>query len=155
MDILQEYKGKPLYEVPENYFEQFSNDIINRVNKEKQLKKTKKWISVISVAASLTGIVFLSNFIFVNQNTDEHFYVQANTPSDKSTLLQDSDYVIKNDDKSDLKEDVSNIKEPIEINQSSVNKETIVYRAVDFYVDDYETNNFCEVMYELECDYDY
>jgi len=52
-----------------------------------------------------------------------------------------------------LSEDIDVINEPLHKNETSV--ETIVYRAVDYYVDDYETDNFYETMYDLECYYDY
>jgi hypothetical protein len=154
MDILQSNKNKPLYEVPDHYFEQLQHNVMQRVAvEEKRRGFYKKWISAVSIAASITLIFILSYFIFVNRNLDEHFYVFEE-------LIQQDD-TVNSKNINQLAENIEtsiNLNEPLEKlspNTSLEPDETIVYRAVDFYVDDYETNNFCEVMYDLECYYDY
>jgi hypothetical protein len=155
MDTLQNHKNKPLFEVPEHYFEQLQRDVMQRVAKEeKRLKISKKWISAVSVAASLTLIFLLSYFLFVNKNFEEHFYAFGETNQQDDTIIsQDPNCLVETIE--------ILVEEPTEMNretETSVPKnttETIVYRAVDFYVDDYETYNFCEVMFDLECYFDY
>jgi hypothetical protein len=159
MDTLNKYKDKPLYEVPEHFFEQFQQDVIQRVAKEEKRQKTRKqWLSAVSVAASFTLIMALSYYIFLNRNTEQHFYVHEDTqlPEDsiislESNHLAEATELITIDTAEQL-----TLEEPLSPKAPSVaEKETIVYRAVDFYVDDYATDNFYETMYELECYYDY
>ena len=156
MDTLQQYKDKPLYEVPDHFFEQFQHNVMQRVAKEtKRQKMRKQWISAISIAASFTIILALSYFIFLNKNTDEHFYVHEEIalPEDSIISLDVNHLAEVNEPFINLSEDIDVINEPLHKNETSV--ETIVYRAVDYYVDDYETDNFYETMYDLECYYDY
>jgi hypothetical protein len=153
MDTLQNHKNKPLFEVPEHYFEQLQHDVMQRVAKEeKRIKTSKKWISAVSVAASLALIVLLSYFLFVNRNFEEHFYAfeEITYPEGTITTL-DSNHLTETGVKES--NEVNRATETLTTNKTSV--ETIVYRAVDFYVDDYETYDFCEVMFELECYFDY
>jgi len=155
MDTLQKYKDKPSFEIPEHYFKQLQHDVMQRVIREgKQQKKQKKWISVISVAASISLIIIFSYFLFVNRNFEEHFYVFDDFfQQDDTMVFQDSSYLVEG-----TETDVEEFDKTEEKTESPISKnttETIVYRAVDFYVDDYETYNFCEVMYDLECFYDY
>jgi hypothetical protein len=158
MDTLQHYKDKPLYEVPEHYFEQFQHDVMQRVTKvEKQQKTFRKWISAASVAASIALIVTLSVFLFVNRNDNEHFYVYQ-----EIALPEDSILSFDSNQLADANINVEDSIEAAELSETSFlkdppvdAKETIVYRAVDYYIDDYDTNNFCEAMYDLECYYDY
>jgi hypothetical protein len=157
MDTLKKYKDKPLYEVPEHFFDQFQHDVMQRVTGvEKQQKTFRKWISAASVAASFAIIVALSVFLFLNRDTHEHFYVYEDiTPTEDSILDFDSNPL------ADAKINIEESIEPVEVETIFSKeippdaKESIVYRAVDFYLDDYETNNFCEAMYDLECYYDY
>ena len=156
MDTLQKYKDKPLYEVPEHFFEQLQHDIMQRVANEKKQQKTfKKWISVASAAASFALIVSLSVFLFVNRSNNEHFYVYEEVVFPEDSIISlDVNYLVEvNEPIHNLAEDVIVINEPLAKNEPPV--ETIVYRAVDYYVDDYETDNFYETMYDLECYYDY
>jgi hypothetical protein len=155
MDTLQKYQNSTLFEVPEHYFEQLQHDVKQRVIKEEnRLKRQRKWISAISVAASISLIIVLSYFLFVNRNFDEHFYVhqEISYPED-GFISQDSNRLVESR-AFDVSESTE-VKEKPETLVATVGIETIVYSAVDFYVDDYETSNFCEVMYELECYYDY
>jgi len=154
MNTLQNYKNKPLFEVPEQYFEQFHKEVMQRVAKENRRQNiTKKWISAVSIAASFALIVGLSLFLFLNRNINDSFYVhEDNIQQDKGLLCQDSSFlaevtnvVVENPDES-----VKTIESP---KTSSV--ETIVYHAVDYYLEDYTTDSFCEAMYDLECFYDY
>lgn len=152
MNTLQNHKNTSLFDVPEHYFEQLQRDVMQRVAKEeKNQRKTKKWISAISIAASLSLVFILSHFLFVNRNFEEHFYVhQENMPNENTITPQDSNQlaeVIIDSTENNENLESSSLQAPL--------VETIVYRAVDFYVDDYETSNFCEVMYELECYFDY
>jgi hypothetical protein len=159
MDTLQKYKDQPLYEVPEHYFEQLQYDVMQLVKKEeKQQKATKKWISAVSVAASIAIIITLSFFLFVNRNTTEHFYVHEEITNHEDTILtldsshyaEATEIIINNTVVSE------EITKPLSTKAPLVaQKETIVYRAVDYYLDDYDINNFCEVMCDLECFYDY
>jgi hypothetical protein len=157
MDRLQKYKNKPLYEVPEHYFEQLQHEVMQRVNKEViRQKNTKRWISVASIAASFTIILTLSYFIFVNRDTNEHFYVHEDIFQPENTILtSDSNYLAESKElvleKNIITEEIPKLISP---NVPFV-AETIVYRAVDYYLDDYDISNFCEVMCDLECFYDY
>ena len=160
MDTLQQYKDKPLYEVPDHFFEQFQHNVMQRVAKEtKRQKMRKQWISAISIAASFTIILALSYFIFLNKNTDEHFYVHEEIalPEDSIISLDVSYLVEANELIDNIIEENPILPEPLssKVPLVAVEKETIVYRAVDYYVDDYETDNFYETMYDLECYYDY
>jgi len=159
MDTLQQYKDKPLYEVPDHFFEQLQHDIMQRViTEEKQQKTFKKWISVASVAASIALIVALSVFLFVNRSDNEHFYVHEEIaqPEDSIISLDVNHLAEVTEIMDNVIEIEPTILEPVAPKAPSVaEKETIVYRAVDYYVDDYETDNFCETMYDLECYYDY
>ena len=155
MNTLQNHKNKPLFEVPEHYFEQLQYDVMQHVTKkENKQKRTQKWISAVSVAASLTLIFMLSYFLFVNRNFDEHFYVhQENVPQEDTVVPQNSKNLAETIEGSTVNTENSETLSPQALLVAE--KETIVYRAVDFYVDDYETYNFCEVMYDLECYFDY
>jgi hypothetical protein len=159
MDTLQKYKEKPLYEVPEHFFEQFQHDVMQRVADEEKRQKTfRRWISAAGVAASFALIFTLSYFIFVNRNANEPFYVHEN-------MAHPEDSILNFDSNSLADAKINIVEEPIESIETQETvftkdppadaKESIVYRAVDFYLDDYETNNFCEAMYDLECYYDY
>ena len=157
MDTLQKYKNHTLYEVPEHYFEQFQQDVMQRVKQEKQQQKVQqKWISAVSVAASFAIIVTLSFFIFVNKNSNEHFYVHEEiTQSEDTVSTFESNQLAE---ASELAAEIPN--EPVETPKPLSSKapfvaETIAYRAVDFYLDDYTVDSFCEVMYDLECFFDY
>jgi len=155
MDTLQKYKDKSLFEVPEHYFERLQQGVIQRIMMEEKMQKMqKRWISIISVAASITLIVMLSYFLFENRNFDEHFYVSEEIIHPQETVISHNP--------NHFAESVDiHVNEATEIKEKKTEtivanaKETIVYRAVDFYVDDYETYSFCEVMYDLECYYDY
>jgi flagellar basal body-associated protein FliL len=146
-----------LYEVPEHFFEQFQHDVMQRVTKEEKRRKTQKqWISTISVAASIALIMALSYFIFLNKDTNNHFYVHEELPH-----LEDSIISLDSNHLAEATERIENVpaeviipaKDPVVKNETPA--ETIVYRAVDYYVDDYATENFYDTMYELECYYDY
>jgi len=159
MDRLHKYKNQPLYDVPEHYFEQFQFDVMQRVKMEKsELKNSKKWISLVGVAASIVIIIGLSIFLFLNRDANEHFYVHEDViQSDNSIQTLDSNCLAE---AMELAENSSVAS--IETTDNFIanaplaaQKETIVYRAVDYYLDDYTTDNFCEVMYDLECFYDY
>ena len=151
MNTLENNKSKPLFEVPEHYFEKLQHDVMQRISQEeKRQKLSKKWISAVSAAASIAIIVALSVYLIVNRNSNEHFYVHEETIQSEDTVTTlDSNHL------AETKE--VNVTETHETLSSHVpaGNETIVYRAVDFYVDDYEVYNFCETMYELECFYDY
>jgi hypothetical protein len=156
MDTLNKYKNKPLYEVPEHFFEKFQHEIMQRVTKErKQRKKYKQLVYAISVAASIALIIALSYFIFLNRDTNNHFYAHKElSPIEDSITSLDFNHlteVVELDDSIPLKEIIHN--KSIAINETSA--ETIAYRAVDYYVDDYETETFFDTLYELECYYDY
>jgi len=147
MDILQKNKDKPLFEIPDHYFEKMQYDVMQSIVKENKRKAViKKWISVVSVAASFALIVMLSIYLIVNRNTDEHFYV-----FEEIAPLEDTILTLKSNHLAENIEIFGN--EFVETNETPV--ETIVYLVVDFYVDDYETDKFYEVMYDLEFDYDY
>ena len=157
MDTLQKYKDKPLFEVPEHYFEQLQYDVMQRVKKEEKQRKFKKqWISAVSVAASFAIIVTLSFYVFVNKDTNEHFYVHEEvfTPenlilsSDSNQLAEVTEHTIL------IPVESAEMPKPLS-SKTPLVAETIVYRAVDFYLDDFTTDSFCEVMYDLECFYDY
>jgi len=157
MDTLQKYKNTPLFEVPEHYFEQLQYDVMQRVKKEvKQQNSKKQWISAVSVAASFAIIITLSFFLFVNRNTNEHFYVHeeitnpedSNFTSDSNQLAEITEHPIVTPTESVAPQKPLFSKAPLVA-------ETIVYRAVDYYLDDFTTDSFCEVMYDLECYYDY
>jgi predicted nucleic acid-binding Zn ribbon protein len=160
MDTLLKYKEKPLYEVPEDFFEQFQHDVMQRVTKEaKQHKIRKQWFSAISIAASITLIMALSYFIFLNRNTDEHFYVHEELPT-----FEDSVISLSPNHFAEATEIIDNFSDEVIVNQPQTQNpvikndppaETIVYRAVDFYVDDFETETFYNTVYELDCYYDY
>ena len=166
MNILQNHKDKPLFEVPEHFFEQFQSDVMQKVLKEeRELKVRRRWISAISIAASFTIIFMLSYFLFINRNTEEHFYVyQEITQPEEDILALDSNFLAEVNDNNSITSPIidTDTSSPIHSNNktSSTNNqavaaETIVYNAVDFYVDDYQIDNFCDVMCELECYYDY
>jgi hypothetical protein len=156
MDNLHKYKEKPLYDVPEIFFEQFQSAVMQRIAKEEKRQRTqKKWISTISIAASLAVIVVLSCFIFLNQNANNHFYVHKEiiTHEDSSISLAHN-YLAK------VTEVIENAHKEIPVTPETVVKnetptETIVYRAIDYYVDDVEMETFFDAVYELECYYDY
>ena len=164
MNTLQNHKEKPLFEVPEHFFEQFQNDVMQKVKREeKELKIRRKWISAISIAASFTIIFMLSYFLFINRNTEEHFYVyQVITQPEEDVLTLDSNFLADVNDSPITSPMIdTDTSYPIlsnnktSTNNQTVAAETIVYNAVDFYVDDYQIDNFCDVMCELECYYDY
>ena len=157
MDTLQKYKDKSLFEVPEQYFEQLQLDVMQRVAKEEKRKKaTKKWISAMSVAASIALIVMFSYFLFVNRDFDEHFYVYQEVIASEDTILTlDSNHLAEASEI--IVTEIIEVKEKTKTLSSPTAPvvETIVYRAVDFYVSDYELDNFYDTMYELEFFYDY
>lgn len=155
MDILQKYKDKPFYEVPDHYFEQMQHDVMQRVKKEtKRQKLHKTWISSVSVAASLALIVMLSYFLFLNKDTNEPFYVHEELLVPENGILgQDSSCFAEAIELET--QEIVDTNTPIVNETTPPSKETIAYRAVDFYVDDYEIDSFCETMYDLECYYDY
>jgi len=171
MNILQKNKEKPLYEVPEQFFEQLQKNIMKRVLKEKSKEKSfKQWLSVASVAASVVLIFLLSYFLFVNRNPNELFYVHENISLQEESMLSNevvhlaevkeintyekkNDFELKNtNNKPKPLVSIPPIEYPISPAQFS---ETIVYRAVDYYLDDYEVIRFCDVMYDLDCYYEY
>jgi hypothetical protein len=161
MDTLKKYKEKPLYEVPEHYFDRLQHDIMQLVSKEaKRRKTTKKWISAAGMAASMSLIFMLSYFIFINKNTDEAFYVHEEIVQPEDSILSlDSNHFAEATDITTIAH-IDNARKqetaPLAANHTALpSNETIVYRAVDFYLDDYEISSFCEVMYDLECYYDY
>jgi flagellar basal body-associated protein FliL len=163
MNLLQKYKNKPLYEVPEHYFEQLQQDVMQRVMKEEKPQKTKKlWISVVSVAASIAVIVTLSFYIFQNRNSYEYFYAHDEFVTSENEILQDSNCFAEASDtpvesaihKKTIHKPLSSNASLVAIN-SNTTKETIVYRAVDYYLDDFTTDSFFEAMYDLECYFDY
>jgi len=156
MNTLENNKEKPLFEVPEHYFEKMQHIVIQRIKQEEKRRKTsKKWLSAISAAASIAIIVVLSAYLIVNRNPNEHFYVHEEIVHPEDTIITlDSNHLAEIGEV--MVNELTEAKgetETLATNKTSV--ETIVYRAVDFYVDDYDIYNFCEVMYDLECFYDY
>jgi len=160
MDTLQKYKEKPLYDVPDSFFQQFEREVMQRVKMEEKERTSsyKKWISAASIAASVVLIGMLSYFLIENRNPNEPFYVHEVIAKPETPVLHfDSTYVAENkkvitDKPLESVEKIPSVA-PVETNVAV--KETIVYRAVDYYIDDYETSLFCETMYDLECYYDY
>jgi hypothetical protein len=154
MDTLKKYKDKPLFEVPEKYFEQFQHDVIQRVMKEEKRHNTlKKWRSAVSIAASVAIIFILSFYIFLNRNINEPFYVHQEIPPEESVLTIDSIHLAE---VTELAIEIPNQSTPKPLSpKPPVVAETIVYRAVDYYLDDYEIDSFFDTMYDLECYYDY
>ena len=157
MNTLQKYKDTPLYDVPEHYFEQLQNDVIQRVNKEKIFRKNaKKWISAVSVAASIAIILTLSFYIFVNEDTNKHFYAQEDIPLNEETILTIDSNQLAEAEEIIIENNAETLEIPKPLSpKAPLVAETIVYRAVDYYLDDYTIDSFCEVMYDLECYYDY
>jgi len=160
MDTLQPYKDKPLFEVPEHYFEQLQQDVMQRVKKETKSQKIKKqWFSAISVAASIALILALSYFIFLNRDSEPHFYVHEEIlPSEDSIISLDSNSIaeaIEMIATNDTAEQIITSKPLFSKAPLVPVNETIVYRAVDYYVDDFLTENFYETMYDLESYFDY
>jgi hypothetical protein len=160
MDTLQKYRDKPLYDVPDHYFEQLQHDIMQRVAKEEKRQKSyKKWISAVSIAASIAVIFMLSYFLIENRNPNEPFYVHEETAQPENSVLDfdSTHYAEAQEITTDIP--VKSIETPAPLSPKAPlvapEKETIVYRAVDYYIDDYETSLFCETMYDLECYYDY
>ena len=160
MDILHQYKESPLYEVPDHYFEQLQHDVMQCVKKEiKQQASFKKWTSSISAAASIVLIIVLSCFIFLNKDTNTNFYVHEEIQLledliitlDSSHLAEATELAIIND----TAEQIVAIQPLSPKAPLVVANTTIVYLAVDFYVDDFVTDNFYDTMYELESYYDY
>jgi len=163
MDALQKHKDKPLYEVPDFYFEQLQRNVMQRVTKEEKHQKTqRKWFSFVSAAASIALIFMLSYFVFMNKDTAYHFYVHEEIAQPETTILTL--------DLNNLAEATElKIQAPIEFNthfapktslevaenNNKTTTETIVYSAVEFYIDDYETSTFFDVMYDLEVCYEY
>jgi len=154
MNTFQKYKDIPLFEVPDHYFENMQRNVMRSIAKEcKRKTAIKKWVSVASVAASFALIVMFSIYLIVNRNPNEHFYVfEEIAPSKDLTQTLDSNHLaeateIVVNEFLEVQPETLFLKAPL--------VETIVYRVVDFYVDDYETDNFYEVMYDLEFDYDY
>jgi len=160
MDTLHQYKEKPLYEVPDHYFEQLQHDVMLRVKKEiKQQISFKKWTSAISAAASIVLIIALSCFIFINKNTNTNFYVHEDIPLHENSIITlDSNHLAEATELNITNDTAEQTitSEPLspKVPLVAVN-ETIVYLAVDFYVDDFVTDNFYDTMYELESYYDY
>ena len=161
---LHKYKDKPFYEVPEDFFEQFQYDVMQRVaHEQKRQKKQRQWISAVSAAASIALIMALSYFIFLNKDVDEHFYVHEEiTQPENSTTTLDSNHLAEAAELIHTHTAVINPTQEIAPNTKSlpqknpaVETETIAYRAVDYYVDDVQTETYYETMYELECYYDY
>ncbi|MCL2247467.1 MAG: hypothetical protein FWC10_10250 [Lentimicrobiaceae bacterium] len=165
MDTLQKYREKPLYEVPEHYFEQLQYDVMQRVKKEEKQRLTfRRWTSAISAAASVVLIVALSCFIFLNKDVNEHFYVHEELPQledstislDANHLAEVTEHISKDTAESVAPESSQPPTQPLSPKAPLVaDKETIVYLAVDCYVDDFETENFYNTMDELDCYYDY
>jgi hypothetical protein len=160
MDTLQKYKEIPLFEVPEHYFESFQHDVIQRIIKEeKRRNTTKRWISAVSIAASIAIIFMLSFYIFLNRNSNEPFYVhqEINQPEDSILTLDSNHFAEATELANDIPLESVESPKPLSPKAPLVaaEKETIVYRAVDYYLDDYTADSFFETMYELECYYDY
>jgi len=153
MDILQKYKEEPLFDVPEHYFEQLQYDVMQRVNKvQKQHHRAKTWISAVSVAASLALIVVLSVYLFVNRNVNEPFYVHEETIQIEDTNSLNLAEAI--DIPAERTTETISTTQPLSSNTPST-PETIAFVAVDYYLDDNTIDNFYEIMYDLECYYDY
>jgi len=160
MDTLHQYKENPLYEVPEHYFDQLQHEVMQRVNKEiKQQLSFKKWTSVISAAASIVLIIALSCFILLNKNTNTNFYVHEDIPPfEDSIITLDYNYLADATElttPTDTPDPIITSDPLFPKNPLVAANETIVYLAVDFYVDDVVTDNFFDTMYELESYYDY
>ena len=162
MDTLQKYKEKPLYEVPDSFFQQFEREVIQRVKMEEKERASsyRKWISAASIAASVVMIGLLSYFLIENRNPNEPFYVHEEMVKPETPVSNfDSTYVAETKivipDKPVDSVEKTPLVAPVETTASNPTKETIVYRAVDYYIDDYETIQFCETIYDLECYYDY
>jgi len=156
MDILQKYKEEPLFDVPDQYFEQMQHGVMQRVTKDiKQGTATKKWLSAVSFAASFAIIVILSVYLLINRNTNQPFYVQEEIIQSEDSVLTYDNYLAEATDlivEDTL--DTTPIPESLSYKTPLVT-ETIAYLAVDFYVDDFTIDNFFEIMYDLECYYDY
>jgi hypothetical protein len=160
MDTLQKYKEKPLYDVPDSFFQQFEREVMQRVKMEEKERTSsyKKWISAASIAASVVLIGMLSYFLIENRNPNEPFYVHEEIAKPDNPVLHfDSTYVAETKQVIPDKplESVEKTPSVVPVETNVAVKETIVYRAVDYYIDDYETSLFCETMYDLECYYDY
>jgi hypothetical protein len=153
MDILQKYREEPLFDVPEHYFERLQYDVMQRVNKiQKQRYRAKAWISAVSIAASISLIIVLSVYLFVNRSAIDPFYAQ------EETFLIEDTYSLNLADAIDIPvvkttETISTTR-PLSYNANS-KPETIAYVAVDYYLDETAIDNFYKIMYDLECYYDY
>ena len=163
-NTLHKYKDKPIYEVPEDFFEQFQHDVMQRVAHEaKRQKKQRQWISAVSAAASVAIIMELSYFIFLNKDGEQHFYVHEDLPQsenlttalDTSSLAEASELIHTNTAAINPTQEIAPKTKSIPQTNPTVETETIAYRAVDYYVDDVQTETYYETMYELECYYDY
>jgi ABC-type phosphate transport system auxiliary subunit len=163
-NTLHKYKDKPFYEVPEDFFEQFQQDVMQRVAHEaKRQKKQRQWISVVSVAASIALIMVLSYFIFLNKDGEQHFYVHEDllqsenltTTLDTNCLAEATEHIHTNTAAINPTQEIAPSPKSLPHKTQAVETETIAYRAVDYYVDDVQTEAYYETMYELECYYDY
>jgi len=158
MDTLNKYKDKSLYEVPDHFFEKFQHDVMQCVRmEEKQQKRYKQWLSSISVAASIAIIIALSYFIFLNRNPIELFYAHEDMllQEDSASSLYPNHLAEANERIDTATEKIFYTEEPKTGIKEQLVVETIAYLAVDFYLDDFETENFYDTMYELECYYNY
>jgi len=158
MDTLPKYKNKSLFEVPDSYFEKLQHDVMQRITIEKKQKTTtKKWISAVSVAASIAIIITLTFFVFDNRDSNEHFYVheEINLPEDSILTLETNQLVEIQELPVKIPVESASPQNPALSKSPEPASETIVYRAVDYYLDDFTVDSFCEIMYELECFYDY
>ena len=156
MDTLHKYKNKPLYEVPDDYFEQLQQNVMQHITKEHRRTKTaKRWFSAVSVAASIAIIVTLTFYVFVNKDVNEHFYVHEDITQSEEIFSNLYSNQLAEAKEFSIATPVESVESLKPLSKVPLVAETIAYRAVDYYLDDYTTDSFCEVMYDLECYYDY
>lgn len=99
-------KNNP-FKVPENYFDNFHKDIMNKIQIEEKPKLIPRWKKVTfwtSLAAAICGIIFSINIFFkspdqnnIFTSNDEKIYSSSNTLSDEEYFLMYLEDEVYND----------------------------------------------------------
>jgi len=177
---LDQYKDKQHFSVPEGYFDQFQNEVMQVIRSEIEKDKRKRirrnyWFSITGVAASVAIIIgILSFFPSANQSLQlaqndisptmvvesQESRIQpideANeliSPVPKEQHLTSSLLEQKTEEKTLVAVEEKPIVQLEEKSQPL--KETIVYVVMEYYNDDNLYDLFSETLYDLECCYDY
>lgn len=173
MKKLEEYRKEPGFTSPEGYYDDLYTKMMERVSFENVKTNNHNrflWISLVGGAAA-AAVALLVTFTLFNQDTPSETLAETKTPIllseqaeiEDNTLavaivsqideneIADKPIASSNRNSQTIRQTISNSSN----SEKDLNDEDPLYSVLEFYEDDLLSDQFQEVLMDLECYYDF